>query len=80
MTKYDHRVRIPVYWSYFRQLLEHIRYSDSRIRAVKVVPDDLNPEHFVVDLWYSGNAKGWKTMKTRAESIGLVIEEGYITG
>ncbi len=80
MTKYDHRITIPIYWSYFRQLLEHIRYSDSRIRRVLLQPNDLKPEKFVVDLWYSGNAKGWKTMKTRAESIGLVIEEGYQSG
>ncbi len=80
MTKYDHRVTIPTYWSYVRMLLEHIRYSDSRIRSVKMVPNDLNPEHFVVDLWYSGNAKGWKQAKTKAESLGLEIEEGYKSG
>ena len=62
-----------------RQLLEHIRYSDSRIRSVSVIPDDVNPEKFVVDLWYKGTAKGWKVAKRRAESIGLTVEEGYKT-
>ena len=80
MTKYDHRITITTHWADMRQLLEHIRYSDTRIRRVHLLPDDLKPEKFVVDLWYSGNAKGWKTAKTRAESIGLVIEEGYKSG
>lgn len=80
MTQYDHRITISTYWADMRQLLEHIRYSDSRIRRVHLLPDDLKPEKFVVDLWYKGTAKGWKTMKTRAESIGLVVEEGYKVG
>ena len=58
-------------------LLEHIRYSDSRIRRTSLVPDNLHPEKFVVDLWYKGSAKGWEMAKGKAESIGLVIEEGY---
>ena len=62
-----------------RQLLEHIRYSDTRIRRVLLLPNDVKPETFTVDLWYSGSAKGWKAVKERAESIGLVIEEGYKT-
>jgi len=60
-----------------RLLLEHIRYSDSRIRSVSLVPDDLKPEKFVVDLWYNGTAKGWLNAQKRAESIGLVIVDGY---
>ena len=77
--KYDHRITIPTYWADMRMLLEHIRYSDSRIRQVLLTPDDLKPERFVVDLWYTGTKKGWKAVKERAESIGLVIEEGYKT-
>ncbi len=80
MTKYDHRITISTHWTDMRQLLEHIRYSDSRIRRVLVLPDDLKPEKFVVDLWYTGRKKGWEAAKTRAESIGLVIEEGYKSG
>ena len=79
MTKYDHRITISTHWSDVRQLLEHIRYSDSRIRQVTPTPDNLKATSFVVDLWYSGTAKGWKVMKTRAEAIGLTIEEGYKT-
>ncbi|MQY82071.1 hypothetical protein GH157_00080 [archaeon] len=45
-----------------------------------MVPDNLHPEKFVVNLWYKGTAKGWKTAKKRAESIGLMIEEGYFQG
>ena len=79
MKRYNHRITILTHWTDMRHLLEHIRYSDSRIRRVLLLPTDLNPKKFVVDLWYRGTAKGWKTMKTRAESIGLVIEEGYKT-
>ena len=60
-----------------RMLLEHIRYSDSRVKRIRVFPTDLNPKVFVVDLWYKGTAKGWKQAKGRAESIGLNIEEDY---
>ena len=77
--KNNHRITIPTYWADMRQLLEHIRYSDSRIRRVLLLPNDLKPETFTVDLWYSGTAKGWEVAKERAESIGLVIEEGYKT-
>jgi len=77
MPIYDHRATIPTDPTSMKLLLEHIRYSDSRIRTVSLVPDNLHPEKFVVDLWYKGSAKGWKTAKKRAESIGLMIEEGY---
>jgi hypothetical protein len=77
MSTYDHRVTIPTDPTSMKLLLEHIRYSDSRIRTVSLVPDNLHPEKFVVNLWYKGTAKGWKTAKKRAESIGLMIEEGY---
>jgi len=77
MAQYDHRVTIPTDPTSMKLLLEHIRYSDSRVRRVSLVPDTLKPEKFVVDFRYNGTAKGWKTVKTRAESIGLVIEEGY---
>ena len=77
MTKYDHRITIATHWTSMRHLLEHIRYSDSRIRRVSLYPNDRNPENFVVDLWYTGTKKGWETVKKRAESIGLVIVEGY---
>ena len=77
MTRYDHRITISTDPTSMKLLLEHIRYSDSRIRMTSLVPDNLHPEKFVVDLWYKGSEKGWKTAKKRAESIGLVIEEGY---
>jgi len=79
MTQYDHRINLPTQTHFMFLLLEHIRYSDSRIRRVTQVPDSLKPEKFVVDLWYKGTAKGWKAAKERAESIGLIIEEGYKT-
>jgi len=77
MTRYDHRITISTDPTSMKLLLEHIRYSDSRIRMTSLVPDNLHPEKFVVDLWYKGSEKGWKTAKKRAESIGLGIEEGY---
>ena len=77
MSTYDHRVTIPTDPTSMKLLLEHIQYSDSRIRRTSLVPDNLHPEKFVVDLWYKGSAKGWKMAKRKAESIGLVIEEGY---
>jgi len=79
MTQYDHRVTIPTQAHFVFLLLEHIRYSDSRVRRTSMVPTSLKPEKFVVDLWYKGTAKGWKAAKERAESIGLIIEEGYHT-
>ncbi len=79
MTTYDHRIVISTHWADMRQLLEHIRYSDSRIRRVLLKPNDVNPEKFIIDLWYKGTKKGWEVIKGRAESIGLVVEEGYKT-
>ncbi len=76
---YHHRITISTHWSDMRLLLEHIRYSDSRIRRALLSPDNLKPEKFIIDLWYKGTKKGWKVMKGRAESLGLVIEEGYKT-
>lgn len=40
-------------------------------------PDDLKPVRFVVDLRYKGTRKGWAQAKRKAESIGLIIQEGY---
>ena len=74
---HDHRITITTNPTSMKLLLEHIRYSDSRVRRTELVPDDLRPEKIVVDLSYQGSASGWKMAKRRAESIGLVIEEGY---
>lgn len=71
----DHRVTISTHWASMRRLLEHIRYSDSRIKTIELIPNDVKPEKFVISLWYQGTKKGWETAKKRAESIGLVIEE-----
>ena len=71
---YNHRITIHTNPESVKLLLDHIRYSDSRIRKTSLVPE-LNAEKIVVDLWYQGSAKGWKKAKERAESIGLVIED-----
>lgn len=72
---YNHRITIPTNPGSVKLLLDHIRYSDSRVRRTSLVPNDMKPEKIVVDLWYQGSAKGWKKAKERAESIGLVIED-----
>ena len=79
MTQYDHRITIGTSPMTMKLLLEHIRYSDSRVRRTSLVPDTLNPKKLVVDLWYKGSKKGWEQAKKRAESIGLTIVEGFHT-
>lgn len=68
-----HTLRIPITGRMFRLALEHIRYSDSRVRDTELNPSDVDPQWITIKLEYIGSRKRWKVVAERAESIGLKI-------
>ena len=81
---FNHRIVIVPTVDEILHLLEHIRYSDSRIYDVNTYPESGKPQELIVDLIYVGTLSGFEShikrfesYIKRARSTGLEVQRIY---